>query len=133
MLHIIRCAKLRELKNTVNALYRIGNDHIVFAHIHEACHSKRYNGRYDDIKQHVKQQLRSHRAVREPESTDYQESENAVYRQRIQHHRSAHIERIRRRPLLVIVDRSLEFFKREHGLAEGFHDRDAADILNCLV
>ena len=133
MLHIIRCAKLREIENTVNAVDRVGNDHVVFAHIHKACHRKRYNGRYDDIKQHVKQQLRSYRAVREPERPDDKECENAVYRQRIQHHRPTQIERIRRRPLFIIIDSSLEFFKREYGLAEGFHDRDAADILNCLV
>ena len=133
MLHIIRCAKLREIENTVNAVDRVGNDHVVFAHIHKACHRKRYNGRYDDIKQYVEQQLRSHRAVREPESTDYQESENAVYRQRIQHHRPTQIERIRRCPLFIIIDRALEFFKREYGLAEGFNDRDTSDILNSLV
>lgn len=51
----------------------------------------------------------------------------------IECHRCAQFQRIGDRPFLIPLDRFLEFFEGKNGLSEGLHDRNAADIFDCLV
>ena len=133
MARLGRISQRLHIEHAVDTVYSVLYHHFILIHVH-------YFGKYDcdyrcdyDVEKHIEQKIARDIAVREPKCANDEERKNAVYRESVECHRDAHIERVVSRPLFVVVDRTLEFFEGENRLAERLDNGDPANVLDRFI